>query len=795
MSNAPEMFRIAMTTVGIELAGQIYADGKLHRFKADGDDARNSWYVLYAGPPAAGAFGCWKRNFKQTWCERNGRLSPEDSQRIRQRWREAKATLKAETSARQNRARHIADRILQLAQPVTAHPYLTTKQIQAYGELCGYHGMLVMPLRDINGKLHSLQFIAANGSKKFLPGGRVVGCFFTLADRADRPVVLCEGYATGASIHQATGHSVICAMYCGNLLDVAKAVRELWSQREVIIAADNDAFTDGNPGLTKATAAAMAIRAKIAVPQSDKIIGAIDFNDLATAEGLPAITKQIDAAEIPSERDGDAFGRLAALAPAEYDRCRESEATALGIRVTTLDAEVERLRRRTGADDSTLQGCAIDLPEVEPWPQPVDGVELLNAVSNNFLRYSALPPGAADAMTLWAAHSHCFEAFNFTPRLHITSPEKGCGKTTTLDVLAQIVPRPLATENLTSPVLFRVVEKRKPTVLADECDSWLRNDQELRSLLNAGHRRGGQALRCEGDNHEVRAFRVFGPAVLCGIGTLPGTLHDRSIVIRLERAKIGEIQERFDSRRTDREQELCRKLARWCADNYHRLEACNPEMPDGAFNRLADNWRPFFAIAEVVGGDWPQRAAAAFDKLARRDDSEAQSIGAQLLSDIQEVFAGMWPLSPDGERALSIERIFSRKLVECLYAMNDRPWAEANRGKPITENWLARHLKRFGVHPTTLRIGTDRAKGYKKADFTDAFDRYVADPRDLSRDSVTHDGKSVSKAVTNDPIVTDAKRRSPEEMSRRHACEAPPIDPQRSAEPTLQVIEEDALLL
>src|SRR5262249_13380565 len=157
--------------------------------------------------------------------------------------------------------------------------------------------------------------------------------------------------------------------------------------------------------------------------------------------------------------------------------------------------------------------------------------------------------------------------------------------------------RPLPTENLTAAVLFRVVEKRKPTVLADECDTWLHDNEELRGMFNAGHRRGGQALRCEGDSHEVQAFRVYGPAVLCGIGALPGTLHDRSIVIRLVRAKPGEVLARFDSRRTEEETELCRKLARWTADNFSRLETADPELPETAFNRLADNWRPLFAIA------------------------------------------------------------------------------------------------------------------------------------------------------------------------------------------------------
>src|SRR5207247_4658957 len=126
------------------------------------------------------------------------------------------------------------------------------------------------------------------------------------------------------------------------------------------------------------------------------------------------------------------------------------------------------------------------------------------------------------------------------------SEHKGCGKTTCRDVVGLFVPRPLLTENLSVAVLFRLVEAHAPTILADECDAWLRDNEELRGLLNAGHRRGAVAYRCEGDSNEVRGFSVFSPAVLSGIGALPGTLHDRSIVVHLERAKLGEARERFD---------------------------------------------------------------------------------------------------------------------------------------------------------------------------------------------------------------------------------------------------------
>jgi putative DNA primase/helicase len=282
------------------------------------------------------------------------------------------------------------------------------------------------------------------------------------------------------------------------------------------------------------------------------------------------------------------------------------------------------------------------------------------------------------------------------------------------DIIALLVPRPLPTENLSVPVLFRVIEAYKPTVLADEYDSWLKDNEELRGLLNSGHRRGGQALRCEGDDHQVRRFNVFGPAVLAGIGALPATLHDRSIVVRLERAKPGESRKQFDSRITQPEQDLCRMLNRWTLDHASELQSRDPALPDGTINRLRDNWRPLFTVAEIAGGDWPARAAAAMEKLASKSDTSAQGIGTMLLSDLREIFA-----------TTKSDRVFSRTLTDALCAMTDRPWPEAHRGKPVTPTWLARRLQVFGILSKTHRIGEYHAKGYEASDFAEAFARYL----------------------------------------------------------------------
>lgn len=735
MNHIDERFRVAMREAGLDFAGPLLPDGKLHRFRAVGDKGRASWYVLHAGPPAVGVFGSWRGTEKQTWHDRNGeRLSQAERDAIRLRVAEAEAERKRVEDSRQRKARKIARWILSRSKPAEpSHAYLAAKRVQPHGELHQWRGKLVIPLRDDSGELRSLQFIGTDGSKLFLSGGRVAGCFFALPDTGTGVLILAEGYATAASIHEATGCASIAAMNCGNLSAVAKALRAKWPQREIIIAGDNDAFTDGNPGRTKATNAAKASRALLAIPAfKDTTTKPSDYNDLMRLEGVEAVKEQIKAATAPKETDEEALERLAGLSPMEFDRCVQGEAEALGISVSTLRSEVAR-RRENPVTGTELQGQALELADVELWPQSVNGPDVLNAIAETLTKYVVLPPGGADAIALWIAHAHAFRSFLHTPRLNIKSPEKRCGKTTLRDVLATLVPKPLPTENLSTAVLFRVVDKYQPTLLADEYDSWLPDNEDLRGMLNAGHQRGGQALRCVGDDFEPRAFRVFAPVVLAGIGSLPGTLLDRSIVIKMVRAKPGELTVGFDSRRIQTETELCQKLARWCVDHAEQLEVTDPIMPGGAFNRLANNWRPLFAIAEVAGGDWPQRAASAFALLTAQEHADEQGIGTMLLGDIRTVF-----------EQSHTDKIFSKQLIESLIAMSDRPWGEIRKGKAISENWLGRHMRGFGVTSRKIRIGEDVRQGYVRDDFAEVWERYLDPEGDSKQNTGTN-------AVNNGP--------------------------------------------
>jgi hypothetical protein len=446
---------------------------------------------------------------------------------------------------------------------------------------------------------------------------------------------------------------------------------------------------------------------------------------------------------VPAPQD-ETIERLAALSLIEYDRRRKEEARKLECRESTLDSLVhaKRLLMRPGASDNS-QGSAVDFPDVEPWESPVNGAEVLSEVADRFSHYLALPPCAADALSLWTTHTHAYEASVHTPRLNLYSPEKQCGKSTGLDVLATMVARPLRTESITSAVLFRLVEQHKPTLLLDEVDAYLNDSEELRGLLNAGHRRGAKAYRCQGENNTVHGFSAFAPAALAGIGALPGTLHDRSIVIKLVRAKAGEIAARFDSRRVQIESELCRKLARWTADKFDQLNNCDPQLPANAFNRLADNWRPLFAIAEAAGADWPQRVCAAFMALTATADLDAQGVGTMLLADILALFAA--------EKA---DRLPSSRLAEFLVAIEGRPWAEwGKHRKPISTNQLANQLRRFGISPRGIRVGDETPRGYLLDDFKEAFSRYLPDTPFPDCNNATTLGKTAISEVQQPEFV------------------------------------------
>jgi hypothetical protein len=365
----------------------------------------------------------------------------------------------------------------------------------------------------------------------------------------------------------------------------------------------------------------------------------------------------------------------------------------------------------------------------------VNGAVLLEELAKEIRRHVVLSDAARDASTLWVLHAYLLNCFLVSPRLCVRSPTKGCGKTLLLDVLGRLVPRPLPSGNVTAPTLFRVVEKYRPTLLIDEADSFLRDSDELRGVLN-GNRQGSQVLRLVGDEHTARAFATYGACAIALIGNLPDTLHDRSVVVDLKRRLRTETVEPFRPDRAGHLDALARKAARWAEDNAERAVATDPVMPAGIINREADNWRPLLAIADVAGGAWPQRARKAA-QAAHNAGVGDDALLELLLGDMRVAFAEQGTKGRDKSGAERIE-MTSADLVKVLLAIEGRPWKEFGKnGKELTQNKLALLLKPLGIPTQKIGPANDRVGGYVRADFEEAFERYLGSAGDSDSDTRT----------------------------------------------------------
>jgi putative DNA primase/helicase len=739
--SASEDFRAALRVTGLDYAGEFIADGKLHRFKTKGDHNRNSWFVLHPGQPAAGAFGCWKLGVKETWHDRSRHLSQAEWNEVRRRWQEAEREREKVEMERHAQARKTAAWILARTRPVKSHPYLTRKGVTLCGDLREYRGALALPLRDASGELHSLQFIGPDGTKRFLTSGKIAGCFFTITDQPGGALLICEGYATGASIHAATGGAVICALNCHNLKTVAKAMREKFPTREIIICADNDQFTvkektgePWNPGVESATEAAHAIQAKIATPHFADVIGKpTDFNDLHQREGINTVKTQIESAQLPKETDNDTFERLAKLSRADYDRCREGEAQRLKIRVTTLDNEVQKRRPKSS---EKFQGDAMNLAEIEPWPDAVDGAELLDEIRATYQRFMVLPPHADVLLTLWSLHTYVFECFGFTPYLHVTSPEKECGKSTLGELMNHLCANATTPGGMSAAAMFRRIESRKPTLLLDEWDTLSdENRQAALNVLNTGFKWNGVYTICVGDDHEDRDFHTFCPKAIFGLSEakLPDTTRSRCFLLTLQKKLPHETVEKLT--RKFEALTIRQKCLRWASDNREELKNVEPAMPPGLSARQEDIAEALLAVADACGSHWPETMRAAVAQFfgdARAEEGDAKR---ELLKDIQTGFKQQDP--PD--------RWSSAAIRNYLKSLEHRPWADWNDGKGISQRQISERLRSYRITSRNIKMPDSKvAKGYYLTDFDEAFSRYLAP-----------DGVSIRYAATKPENIDD----------------------------------------
>lgn len=409
---------------------------------------------------------------------------------------------------------------------------------------------------------------------------------------------------------------------------------------------------------------------------------------------------------------------LAKLSPLEYDKVRREVAQKLGIQIKTLDDEVKANRNQASASASQLP-----FPLVEAWPEPVNVSNLLDDTLATLLRYVVMDEEQAIAATLWIAMTWVIDSVHIAPLALITAPEKACGKSQLLTIFGYLVARPLPAANSTASFLFRAIEAWQPTVLIDEADTFIRENDELKGLVNAGHTRANAYVGrtvAVGDSHEPRMFYVWGAKAFAGIALakhLPDSTMSRGVVIMLRRKLAHESVERL--RHADRRGfvSLASQFARFAIDYEAEIRNARPHLPDQLGDRDQDNWEGLLAIAGCAGAEWIARATAAALKLSNAGET-AVSTGNELLADIQEVFARK-----------QVTKISTVDLIAALVSDEEAPWATYNRGKPISPRQLARQLANYGIASKTVRMGPHTTpKGFDFAQFTDAFARYLVPP-------------------------------------------------------------------
>lgn len=443
---------------------------------------------------------------------------------------------------------------------------------------------------------------------------------------------------------------------------------------------------------------------------------------LGSTESAPNAAVDTNAPpETVDETDGAVIASLAALSALDYDRARTAAAKALGIRPATLDNLVKQ-----GRGDSEAE--RLPFKEPEPWPDPIDPGALLSDLSNTIKQFIVLEPEQADAAALWVSLTWFIDVVQVAPLAMCNAPERACGKSQLLDLMGRLSARPLPAANASAAGLFRAVELWKPTVLIDEADTFVRENEELKGLVNAGHTRSNAyVLRVVGDNHEPKLFSVWGAKALAGIALekhLPDATMSRAIVFNMRRKLPGEKVERLRHADAGLFDTLAAKLARFALDYADAVRWARPAIPDALDDRAQDNWEPLLSIAGCAGEDWLKRAIKAALILSGKADT-AQSTGNELLSDIQHVF-----------ESKKLDRISTADLIAALIEDDEAAWATYNRGRPLAPRQLARMLAGYGIRSKNIRVKYEQAKGFDREQFGDAFTRYVSPPLENSRPTV-----------------------------------------------------------
>jgi hypothetical protein len=363
---------------------------------------------------------------------------------------------------------------------------------------------------------------------------------------------------------------------------------------------------------------------------------------------------------------------------------------------------------------------ALAQAATSPLPPQREPDPILDTVYGFLGRFVAYPSESARvAHTLWVAHTHLMDAWESTPRLAFLSPEPGSGKTRALELTETLVPRPVEAMNVTPPYLFRKVSDPGglPTILFDEIDTLFgpraKEHEEVRGLLNAGHRRGASAGRCvvRGRSIETQELPAYCAVALAGLGNLPDTILSRAVVIKMRRRAPDEVVEPYRRRiHAPEGNQLRDRLAAWASQIRETLNLY-PAMPAEITDRNADVWESLLSIADAAGGIWPDRARVSAVTLVTSAQAGGPSLGLRLLADARTVF---------GDHNVLPTSFFLSTLIE----LEESVWGDL-KGKPLDARRLAALLRPYEITSKVVRIEDGTHRGYAKQDFYDAWARYL----------------------------------------------------------------------
>lgn len=406
------------------------------------------------------------------------------------------------------------------------------------------------------------------------------------------------------------------------------------------------------------------------------------------------------------ESEDEVIQRLSSLSEIEYERCRESEASGLGIRVSRLDKWVKLYK---------IQGSKPEVVEsIEPWHAPVKLQEILDQIEQIIDKHAVIPLGGTAAISLWIASTYVINEFRIFPKLIVHSPEKRCGKSTVLDLVEAFSIKALFASSISQAAIYRTIQAFQPTLIIDEADTFIANrNDEMVGIINSGHAKNRAfVIRSEGDNNTPTKFSTWAPMVLASIKPLQGTIMDRGICIELRRKLSHETVQRIPSDFSRIMKQHRRMLFRWAKDNSSLVYANQVEPPHNGNDRAVDNWIPLFTIANMAGEKWLEKVKSSYVSLTNQDEEPTSQL--LLLEDIRGIL-----------QAHENDKIPSKTLVKLLIKLEERPWIECHKGEPMTQNLLSNMLKPFSIRSKTIRYSGQTCKGFEKKQFADSFKRYL----------------------------------------------------------------------